>query len=983
MTKGILSMVFNNTQRLSSGKQVNPFLRNCKSVLKIAGVTLFSAAIASCANVSKVETASVSTAQDKIFSLPYHMETLDNGLKVIVVKTDYPDLVSLQIPMQTGSRNEVEEGKSGFAHFFEHMMFKGTKNYPASVYSDMLKNAGVDGNAYTSDDLTNYHISFPKEHLENMLMLEADRFQNLHYEESEFRTEALAVKGEYLKNSSNPFRKMFEGIRDLAFQKHTYKHTTMGFLRDIEQMPEQFDYSKTFFKRWYTPQFASVIVVGDVDVDKTVDWVKKYWGVWERSENNVEIEQEPPQEKQIYKHLKFEKAPSTYITMAFRGPALDEEMKDKPALDLMSQAYFSQSSDLYKDLVMDRQMVQAVGAYFPDRKDPQLLYIYAQLKDPKYANEVKTAITNTLVKARTELLEESVLNNIKRSQKYGFARTLDSTGSIAGTLASYVHFERDPEFLNRLYKTMGDITAEDIRKFSSKYFIDSGLTMMTMSPQGSLENFNSKVVIDKPSKANAAAEKPSIVKTILQPSSSDLVDVTWWFKTGAMSDPKGKKGLATLTAMMIANGGTVSQTYNDIQKAMFPLAAGFGSNAGKEMLTFRGNVHRDNLMDWYGLAGEQLLQPGWREDDFKRVKEQLIDNIQNGLKASNDEELGKEVLYEALYRNHAYGSLNSGHTDDIEGLTLEDLKTFYRSQLTQNNLTIAIAGNYSDDFKNKLLSDMQKLPVGVKQVNSVAKAPELKGRSATIVEKNTLSTAVSYGFPIDVKRGDEDWVALWLVRSWLGEHRNSNSFLYQRIRQARGMNYGDYAYIEYFPSGMFRTKPPVNVARSQQIFQVWIRPLRTANDAHFATRTAMWEMEKLISNGLTEKQFESTRNFLKNYVPQLVDSQSRILGSVVDSEFYGTDNFVQYVRKGLEELTVAKVNQVIKKHLQLDDIHFVFITKDAADMKKRLASEGVSSMTYNSEKSKELLAEDKIIEKYPLNLKSDRITITPIDEVFK
>ncbi len=955
-----------------------------KQSLKALTATAIGTILLSCSATAPVEessTAKNTSNQEKIFNLPYHMETLENGLRVIVVKTDYPDLVSLQIPMQTGSRNEVEEGKSGFAHFFEHMMFKGTKNFPQADYANRLKNAGVDGNAYTSDDLTNYHISFPKEYLEEMLMLEADRFQHLHYEEAEFRTEALAVKGEYLKNSSSPFRKMFEEIRDTAFQKHTYKHTTMGFLRDIEEMPNQFEYSKTFFKRWYTPQLASVIVVGDVDVKKTTEWVKKYWGVWKRAENDVVIPTEPAQEKQIYKHLQFAKSPNTYLTMAFRGPALDEEKKDKPALDLMSEAYFSQSSDLYKELVIDKQLVQFVGTYFPDRKDPQLLYIYAQLKDPKFANEVKEAISKTLVKARTELVDEKELESIKNNSKYSFARTLNSTGSIASTLASYVHFERDPEFLNRLYATSAKITAQDIRQYANEYFIDKNLTLMTMSPLEKLDDFDSVVAIDKAS-AKKPSSKKSLVKSLLKPTSSDLIDITWWFNTGAMYDPKGKKGLAALTAMMVSNGGTASRTFNDIQKVMYPLAASFGANVDKEILVFRGNVHKDNLNAWYGLVSEQLLQPGWREEDFKRLKDQLINGIENSLKSSNDEELGKEVLYEELYAGHPYGTLNSGHVTDIKKLTLEDVKAFYQSEISQNNLTVAIAGNYSDEFKNKVLADMQSLPISKSRNKSVVAVPELKGRHATIVEKDTLSTAVSFGFPIDVKRGDEDWIALWLVRSWLGEHRNSNSYLYQRIRQARGMNYGDYAYIEYFPSGMFVTKPVVNVPRNEQIFQVWIRPLRTANDAHFATRTAMWEMEKLIKNGLTQAQFDSTKSFIKNYVPQLVDSQGRILGYAVDSAFYGTDDFVNYVRDGLNKLTLEKVNAVIKKHLQLKNMHFVFITKDAKDLKQRLASDSTSPMKYNSEKPERIIEEDKIISNYILGIDDKNITIKPIDKVF-
>src|SRR5215211_3875450 len=134
-------------------------------------------------------------------------KTLPNGLKVIVVPTGLPNLVSIQIPVQTGSRNEVEPGKSGFAHFFEHMMFRGTPTLSNDQYTAIITKAGARQNAYTSDDLTNYHVTFAKEDLETILKIEADRFKNLAYSQEAFKTEARAVLGEYNKNSASPLRK--------------------------------------------------------------------------------------------------------------------------------------------------------------------------------------------------------------------------------------------------------------------------------------------------------------------------------------------------------------------------------------------------------------------------------------------------------------------------------------------------------------------------------------------------------------------------------------------------------------------------------------------------------------------------------------------------------------------------------------------------------------------------------------------------------
>ncbi|HEY7369581.1 MAG TPA: insulinase family protein, partial [Thermoanaerobaculia bacterium] len=197
-------------------------------------------------------------------------KTLPNGLKVIVVPTGFPNIVSIQIPVQTGSRNEVEAGKTGFAHFFEHMMFRGTKAYPADKYQEILAEIGARQNAYTSSDLTNYHTTFSKEDLETMLKVEADRFQNLDYSVEGFKTEARAVLGEYNKNSANPLVKLDEVQSEKAYTTHTYKHTTMGFIKDVEDMPNQYEYSKTFFARWYRPEYTTIIVAGDVTPEEVL-----------------------------------------------------------------------------------------------------------------------------------------------------------------------------------------------------------------------------------------------------------------------------------------------------------------------------------------------------------------------------------------------------------------------------------------------------------------------------------------------------------------------------------------------------------------------------------------------------------------------------------------------------------------------------------------------------------------------------------------
>ncbi len=958
-------------------------LRRLLSPVGILALAAFSA-------TSMVPITAQAQDSNRIFDLPYEMRDLDNGLRVIVVPTGYPDIVSIQMPVQTGSRNEVEPGKSGFAHFFEHMMFRGTDTYSAEQYNELLQNAGADQNAYTTDDFTNYHVTFTKADLETILELEADRFLNLKYTEEQFRTEAQAVKGEYLKNYSNPIQKLLERSRALAFKEHTYRHTTMGFFEDIEDMPNQIEYSYKFFDRWYRPEKAVMIIAGDVEPGPTFALVEKYFGSWERGSYNVDIPVEPPPQGSIYEHIQWEAPTQPWLLFSFRGPAFVPTAADMPALDVISELYFSESSDLYQKLVVQEQTVDQLFGYFPNRKDPNQLIVAARLSDAEAAADVRDAILDTLAVAQTTQVDAARLSATKSRLKYAFTSGMDNTASIASILARFVQHDRTPETINELYRSYDALTPQVLRDIAAKYFIDASQVFVSLSNDEVMPKLGEMLPLSA-RVANAAqgnqTQRQHALKQ-MRSAASPLVDVSFLFAGGAADDPPGKKGLAALTAAMLTEAGSLSHTYADIQRAMFPMAAGFSAQVDKEMTRLSGSVHKDNLADWYNLVSAQLLEPGWRESDFERVKTQAVNGIRSNLVGNNDEELGKEVLYQFIYgEDHAYGNFNGGASDHIAGLTLADVQQFYRQHYTLDRLTVGLAGGYPESFPAQIDASLSRLPATAPDGDATrfdggAPAPAFSGHEALIVEKETPAVAVSFGFPIDVRRGDKDWLALWLVRSWLGEHRNSSAHLFGRIREARGMNYGDYAYIEYFPAGMFRTQPGANLARKQQIFQVWLRPLRSNNDAHFATRTAMYELRKLRANGIDKQAFESVRNFLDKYASLLVATQSRQLAYQLDSDYYGTEPFVQYVRYGLKKLTRANVNRAIRRHLKLDDVKFVFVTREAQDLRDRLLQNQPSPLEYNSPKP-ELASEDAEIEVLQLDFKPQTVSIISAEDVFR
>jgi zinc protease len=479
------------------------------------------------------------------------------------------------------------------------------------------------------------------------------------------------------------------------------------------------------------------------------------------------------------------------------------------------------------------------------------------------------------------------------------------------------------------------------------------------------------------------AMKPVPTKNVLLPNRSPLVSFRILFMTGSASDPAGKEGLASLTAAMLAEGGTRTQTYSQITEAMYPMATSFSWQVDKEMTVFSGTTHIDNLNKYYTLVREMLLDPGFRADDFKRLKTDAINYLKVSLRGGNDEELGKEVLYNMIYpATHPYGHQNRGDVSSLESLTIADVRGFYKKNFTRANLVVGLAGGYPASFPKRLDTDLAKLPSGTASRATVAAPAFAPGMKIEIVERETRSTALSLGFPIALTRADKDWPALAVVASYFGQHRSSNSYLYQRLREARGLNYGDYAYIEYFPRGMFQFQPDPNLGRRRQIFQIWIRPVEPQN-GHFVLRAALYEYDKLLREGMSREAFESTREFLTKYVNVLSSTQDAQLGNALDSRYYGIPDFNTYMREQLEKLTLEDVNSALRKYLKSDGMRIAIITKDAAGLRDAILSNRPSPMTYNAPKPKDITDEDKIIEAYRIDVKPENVVIVPVDKVFQ
>ncbi|MBN2013532.1 insulinase family protein [candidate division KSB1 bacterium] len=472
------------------------------------------------------------------------------------------------------------------------------------------------------------------------------------------------------------------------------------------------------------------------------------------------------------------------------------------------------------------------------------------------------------------------------------------------------------------------------------------------------------------------------VKVIELPVKTDpTVSFKVWFKVGSQNDPAGKEGLAALTAEMAADASTDSNSYEQILEKLYPMAAGYSASTDKEMTVISGRVHKDYLDEYYSLLKQAILTPAFTEDDFNRIKDNMVNYLENSLRYSNDEAFGKEALYQFVFKNTSYDHPNEGLIESVKSITLDDVKAFYQKYYTRDNVVLGIGGGYDQAMVRQVKKDFAMLPAGVVTQPAKPAVEPIDGMKVVLVEKEAQSTAISFGFPIDVLRGSKDFYALWIANSWFGEHRNSSSHLYQVIREARGMNYGDYSYIEYFPRGWARDFPPANAGRHQQLFEVWIRPVQNA-EAQFALRAAIRELQLMVENGLTQDEFDLTVKFLKKYHLHYAPTTGARLGYKLDDEFYGIPDHLAMFAKMFDTLTLEDVNSAIKKHLQFKNMKIAMITRNAAVLKDALIANSPSPKSYQVEKPQAILDEDKIIQNYKLDIGDDDVTIIPADQMF-
>lgn len=488
------------------------------------------------------------------------------------------------------------------------------------------------------------------------------------------------------------------------------------------------------------------------------------------------------------------------------------------------------------------------------------------------------------------------------------------------------------------------------------------------------------------------------------PMKSNKVVVKLAFRNGSVTDPKGKEGLTNLTAALLTESGSETYTKSEIDSLLYPMAASYRTFTDKEMSTITFQVPTDFVNQFYEVFRDVLLHPSFAQEDFNRVKSNTLVNITEVIKASSDEEFSKMALEEQLFEGTLYAHMKTGTAQGIENITRDDVVNQYHNYFTKNNVIIGIAGNYTSEFLDKIKSDVNSLP-DINPEIPVIEAPAMPDgiRVELVPKPNNLGSAIFTGYPLSINRASADWPAMMVVNSYLGEHRKSYSKLYQLIREQRSMNYGDYTYIEWYQSGGSNQLPLTGFPRSENYFAIWIRPVQTAyslksqyeelsdieiGHAHFALRMAFYEINRVKNNGLTEDEFELTRQFLRSYIKLFIQTPEKQLGFLVDSRFYGLNDYISELDEALSNLTLEDVNNAAAKYLQTDNMYVTIITDEGEvkPLKNSLLTNKVSPMSYSNiireSLPDEVLELDKQVEGLQLNVKDVKI-VSPDDLFIK
>jgi len=691
-------------------------------------------------SVTHVE--SHSKTANEVISIPYRKFRLENGLTVILHEDRSDPLVHVDVTYHVGSGRE-EVGKSGFAHFFEHMMFQGSENVGDEQHFKIVSESGGTLNGTTNTDRTNYFETVPDNQLEKMLWLEADRMGFLldAVTQEKFEIQRDTVKNERGQRVDNqPYGRLDERVSEALYPEgHPYSWSTIGYLEDLDRV--DVNDLKKFFLRWYGPNNATLTIGGKFATDEVLAWVAKYFGPIPRGPD-VAMPNKPAVTLDADRYVSMEdNVALPLLLMSY--PTVTLYHADEAPLDvLMYILGHGDTSLLYKNMVKNGLAVQASAAH--GCAELSCTFTVIALPNPpmgKTLGDLEQIVRASLDEFEERGVLDDDLTRVKMSIVSGMIYGLESVSGKVSQLASYETFTGNPNYITDDIARYENVTEADVMRVYRQYIKGKPAVIMSVVPNGQLHQVahadtwsrrertlpeyasisddeldfrRAKDEIDRsvmpPSSANPTVTLPEIWHAKLDNgvkvlgainAETPTAAISLRIDTGQRDEPLDKLGLASLTAAML-NEATVASSSEELSNELQKLGATVRFSAGNNQTVLSIRSLSENLDATLAIAAERLLAPKFDADDFARVKAQTLQTISRSRKQAA---VTANTVYQLLLfgKDNSFSYLNIGTEESVNKLTLDDVKQFYADHYSPQIGSIVAV---SDQTKRALLEKL-------------------------------------------------------------------------------------------------------------------------------------------------------------------------------------------------------------------------------------------------------------------------------------
>lgn len=770
-------------------------------------------------------------ATEKRLAIPFKKYTLANGLTVILHQDNSDPLVHVDVTYHVGSARE-QLGKSGFAHFFEHMMFQGSKNVADEQHFKIVTQSGGNLNGTTNTDRTNYYETVPKNQLEKMLWLESDRMGFLleTITEEKFEIQRSTVKNERGQNVDNrPYGRLNETVNQMMYpREHPYSWPVIGYMSDLER--GTVTDLKEFFSRWYGPNNAVLTIGGDIDEAQTLVWINKYFGSLKEAPqvDNIPKQLTSLTEDRYYSFSDNVSLPLLYISF----PTVYGMHEDEAALDVFSNIIGNgPTSLLYKNLVKSGVAVQA-GASHPCKELACQMSFFA-LPNPQQGMElakIEQVINDTLLEFEERGVNDDDLLKTKVSIETGTIYGLQSVSGKVSTLAHYQTVLGNADYTDQQVARYNKVTKADVMRVYQKYIKGKGAAILSIYPNdqkqfiAKADNFVLPDVNNPPKLAqlntpimtntnnfdrsvmptsglNPQIEVPTLwrdsFKNGLQiiatkNSETPTVSLLLSIEGGPLLDPVEKAGLASLTASLM-NEGTTNYIKEELSNELAKLGSDISISASGRNTTVRVSSLVKNLDATLMLMLDMMLNPAFEENDFNRVKNQLIQGLEQGSKDANT--LASRALKQVTYGEYnRVGLANSGTIKTVSAITLEDIKSFYQQYFSPKHANLVIVGDINRSEIISKLAYLKSWQGGDYTIPTYEQFPPVTADKIYFVDlPNASQSVIKYSRRAMTYDATGEYFKATLMNYPLGSAFNSRINL--NLREDKGYTYGASSYF--------------------------------------------------------------------------------------------------------------------------------------------------------------------------------------------